>query len=384
MRKVCIVVNSRANYARIKSVLTAVREHPDLQLQLVVGASALLERFGRVIDLIRADGFREEAVVYMALEGDTTANMVKSTALGMIELSSLFMHIAPDIVLTVADRYETLATAVTASYMNIPLAHTQGGETTGSIDESVRHAITKLAHIHFPATDKARENLIRMGEDPATIYMTGCPALDLVTGMKDRSIDQTFWARNAGVGYQNGWSEPYIVVLQHPVTTENTEANKQIDETLHAVRALGMRTIWMWPNIDAGSDAISKRLRVFHENQGGERVTFYKNFSSEDFIRLIDNSVCMIGNSSSALREGSLLGVPVVNVGSRQQTREHGANVMHADYNAVAIEAAARAQITHGKYVPDELFGDGTAGRQIADILATCKISVQKRLHYPN
>ena len=171
IRKVCIVVNSRANYARIKSVMHAVRSHPDLALQLIVGASALLYRFGSAIDVVRSDGFEPVATCHMVIEGDTPATMAKSTGLGIVELTTIFEKLAPDIVLTVADRYETLATAVSASYMNIPLAHTQGGEVTGSIDESVRHAITKFAHIHFPATHLSRPNYLeRMGEDPTRIF----------------------------------------------------------------------------------------------------------------------------------------------------------------------------------------------------------------------
>ena len=164
-RKICVVVNSRANYGRIKSVMRAVSQHPKLKLQLLVGASALLHRFGSVVDVIRADGFEPTAVVHSIVEGETPTTMAKSTGLGILELASQFENIKPDVVLTVADRFETIATAIAASYMNIPVAHTQGGEVTGSIDESVRHAVTKLSHIHFPSSQRAYEFLLRMGED---------------------------------------------------------------------------------------------------------------------------------------------------------------------------------------------------------------------------
>lgn len=382
MRKVCIVVNSRANYARIKSVALAVERHPDLTLQLVVGASALLDRFGRVLDVIHGDGLKEDAIAYMALEGDTPANMVKSTAIGMIELATLFEHMKPHIVLTVADRYETLATAVAASYMNIPLAHTQGGEETGSIDESVRHAITKLAHIHFPATQKAREVVLRMGEEPGRVFLTGCPAMDLIPTVTDRRLDDGFFERNRGVGKVIDPSRPFLVVLQHPVTTEYGEAYQQIDHTLRAVINLGMQCVWLWPNIDAGTDQISKRLRQFRESGSPHPIFFAKNFSAEDYIRLIDNCACLVGNSSSAIREGSFLGVPAVNIGTRQAGREHGPNVRHAPHDAAEIERAVRAQIEHGKYPPCQLYGDGRAGERIAQHLATVDLDIRKRLNY--
>ena len=153
-KQICVVVNSRANYGRIKSVLVEISEHDDLELQLIIGASALLHRFGLVVEQIQQDGFRVDARLYSIVEGETPVTMAKSTGLAVSELATLFENLRPDVVLTVADRFETIATAVAASYMNIPLAHTQGGEQTGSIDESVRHAVTKLAHIHFPAKKK--------------------------------------------------------------------------------------------------------------------------------------------------------------------------------------------------------------------------------------
>jgi UDP-hydrolysing UDP-N-acetyl-D-glucosamine 2-epimerase len=221
-RKICVVVNSRANYGRIKSVMQAVKEHPGLELQLLVGASALLHRFGQAIDVVRADGFEPTAVIHSIVEGETPTTMAKSTGLGIIELASQFENIKPDIVLTVADRFETIATAIAASYMNIPVAHTQGGEVTGSIDESVRHAITKLSHIHFPSTERARDFLLRMGEDGDAVHLTGCPAMDVVAEVPNEppSALHALFKRYAGVGAPIDPEKPYVVVLQHPVTTE--------------------------------------------------------------------------------------------------------------------------------------------------------------------
>ena len=166
VRKVCVVVGSRANYGSIKSVMRAVQAHPDLQLQIIVAASALLDRFGSVVDVIERDGFTPDARVNMIVEGETPVTMAKSTGLGLLELPTLFELLKPDVVVTVGDRFETMATAVAGAYMNIPLAHTMGGEVTGTIDESIRHAITKLAHVHFPANQDAADRIVRLGEDP--------------------------------------------------------------------------------------------------------------------------------------------------------------------------------------------------------------------------
>jgi UDP-hydrolysing UDP-N-acetyl-D-glucosamine 2-epimerase len=380
-RRVCIVVNSRANYGRIKSVLQAVRAHPSLELQLVVGASALLYRFGNVREVMARDGFVPDATVYTIVEGETPTTMAKSTGLAIMELATIFENLAPTIVLTVADRFETMATAIAASYMNISLAHTQGGEVTGSIDESVRHAITKLAHIHFPATKHAADNVMRMGEPAATVHMTGCPSIDAIAEL-DLSLSADLFERYKGVGPALDPANPYLVVLQHPVTTEYGHGLEQIAETVEAIRSTGMQTAWLWPNVDAGSDDVSKGLRMFREANPTAPVHFYRNFSVEDYARLIANCACLIGNSSSALREGAFLGVPAVNIGTRQQGREHASNVVHAPYDRAAIGGAIRRQLVHGKYPRSSLFGDGKAGQRIAEVLAQTDLKVQKQLTY--
>jgi len=380
-RKVCVVVNSRANYGRIKSVLRAIQNHPDLELKLIAGASALLWRFGNVAEQIREDGFRVDAVIYSIVEGENPTTMAKSTGMGIMELATQFENIKPDITITVADRFETMATAIAASYMNIPLAHTQGGEVTGSIDESVRHAITKLAHIHFPATAQARENIVRMGEDPAKVFLTGCPAIDIVADL-DLTPPDDLLLQYGGVGPHLDIHQPYLVVLQHPVTTEFGSGMAQINETLQAIKAMHMQTLWLWPNVDAGSDEISKGLRMFRENEKPDYVHFYRNFSVEHYAQLIGNCACLIGNSSSGIREGSFLGVPAVNIGTRQASREQADNCINTDYIHQEIEDAIRHHIKNGRFPSDTLYGDGRAGDRIADILADVDINIQKKLMY--
>ncbi len=361
--------------------MRAVQLHPALELQLLVGASALLHRFGSVIDVIRADGFEPAAVLHSIVEGETPTTMAKSVGLGVLELASQFENIRPDIALTVADRFETIATAIAASYMNIPVAHTQGGEVTGSIDESVRHAVTKLSHIHFPATERAYDFLIRMGEKPGTVHLTGCPSIDPLAE-SDLSLPDDLFERYAGVGAQIDPRRPYLVVLQHPVTTEYGQGVAQIRETLDAIALVGMQVAWLWPNVDAGSDDVSKGLRIFRERNQPDYVHFYRNFSVEDYGRVINNCACLVGNSSSGLREGAFLGVPCVNIGTRQQGRERGPNVTDVPYDAGQIEAAIRRQLANGRYPSSTVFGGGQAGKRIADVLASAEPRIQKRLCY--
>ena len=181
MRKICIVVTARPSYSRIKTVLESIRDHKDLELQFVVGASALLERYGPVIDVIKSDGFSPDAEVHVVLEGEIPVAAAKSTGIAVSELATTFNNLNPDIVVSVADRYETIATAIAASYMNIPVAHVQGGEISGSIDEKVRHAVTKLSNVRFVSNKIAAERVIRMGEVPETVFVTGCPSIDLAS-----------------------------------------------------------------------------------------------------------------------------------------------------------------------------------------------------------
>jgi len=383
VRKICVAVTARPSYSRIKSALKAIQDHPDLELQLVVAASALLDRYGSVVDYIEKDGFDIAARVFMVLEGENLAAMAKTTGLGILELSTALDNLQPDAVVSVADRYETLATAVSAAYMNIPVAHVQGGEVTGSIDEKVRHAVTKLADLHFVANDKAAERVIRMGENPAKVFVTGCPSVDLAAEvMQSPELDFDIYERYGGVGVQIDLSNGYLVVMQHPVTTEYQLARQHITETLHAVADIGLPTLWFWPNVDAGSDGTSKGIRAFRERCDPGSIHFFKNMSPIDFLRVLYNSKGIIGNSSVAIRECAFMGVPAVNIGSRQNGRDRGRNVIDVDYCRENIAQAIRYHLQNGKAASDKLYGDGQAGQRIAELLATVPLQIEKKLMY--
>ena len=383
-RKVCVVVTARPSYSRIKTALRAISNHPDLELQLVVGASALLDRYGSAVRYIEDDGFRVSARVYMVLEGENVTAMAKTTGLGLIELATAFDNLRPDVVVTVADRYETIATAIAASYMNLPVAHVQGGEITGSIDEKVRHAVTKLSNLHFVSTQRAAARVIGMGEEPATVFVTGCPSIDLAAEvLRSPALDFDPFLKYGGVGAPVDLPSGYVVVMQHPVTTEDRDARQQTLETLSAVAATGLPALWFWPNVDAGSDGTSNAIRSFREREQPKNIHFFKNMAPADFLKLLFNSRCLVGNSSVGIRECSFLGVPVVNVGTRQAGRDRGANVIDVGYDRDAIRSGIRAAVENARPVGDALYGDGRAGERIAALLATQPLRVEKRLVSP-
>jgi len=382
-RKICVVVTARPSYSRIRSALKAVNEHPDLQLQLVVAASALLDRYGNAIQAIERDGFAIEQRVYMVLEGENLVTSAKSTGIGLSELATVFDNLEPDAVVTVADRFETLATAVAASYMNIPVVHVQGGEVTGSIDEKVRHAVTKLANLHLVSTQLAAERVRRLGEEPDSIFVTGCPSIDIAAEVAARpAMDFDPFVKYGGVGPTTDLSRGYVVVMQHPVTTEYEEARQQVDETLYAVKNFGVPVLWFWPNVDAGSDGTSKGIRVFREKEDPPNFHLFRNMSPEDFLRLLCGATAIVGNSSVAIRECSYLGVPAVNIGSRQLGRERGQNVIDVDHDRKEISDAVQTHIRRGKPTRDLLYGDGKAGGRIADCLSKVELKIEKRLTY--
>lgn len=377
------MITARPSYARIKTVMQAVRAHPDLELQLVVAASALLDRYGNAVEVMRKDGFEPDAQVFMVLEGENVTTMAKSTGLGLLELATVFDNLRPDVVVTVADRYETLATAVAGTYMNIPMVHVQGGEVTGSIDDKVRHAVTKLADAHFVCTPRSADYVQRMGEHPDRIWLTGCPSIDIAAEVSSSSamgVDEIL--AYGGAGASLDLSGGYVVVLQHPVTNEYEEAYDQAHETLNAVRDIGLPALWFWPNVDAGSDGTSKAIRVFRENDDASLTHFFRNMPPEDFLRLLTSSRVIIGNSSVAIRECAYLGVPAVNIGTRQTGRERGANVVDVGHNRMQILEAAQQQAAVGRLEPDKIYGDGHAGKRIADLLATIELTHSKQLTY--
>ncbi len=382
-RKICVVITARPSYSRVKTVLEAIKNHAELELQLVVAASALLDRYGSAVDYIVKDGFEIAAKVFNVLEGENLAAAAKTTGIGILELSSVFENLRPDIVVTVADRFETMATAIAAAYMNIPLAHIQGGEVTGNIDEKVRHSITKLADYHFVASEDAKERVIKMGENPDSVFNTGCPSIDIADKvLRNPNLDFNVYEKYGGVGKQPYLEKGYWVVMQHPVTTEYQDSRKHIEETLKAIEFCALPVLWFWPNVDAGADGTSTGIRAFRENRDLQHVHFFKNMEGEDFLKLLIHSKGIIGNSSVGIRECSYLGVPAINIGTRQNRRERGGNVIDVDYIQKDIQQAMNNILEDGNRLESKLYGTGSSGLIISNLLSTVDLKFHKTIYY--
>lgn len=379
-RKVAVVLVDRANYGRLKPVMSAMRTEPRLEMQVICAGTMVLERFGSPVRIVEQDGFDVESQIYIELEGSTPTTMAKSVGFAVIEFASEFQRLKPDMVLIIGDRYEALAAALAAAYMNICIAHIQGGEVSGSIDESARHCISKLAQFHFPSTQQSADYLVRMGERSDTVFFVGCPSGDIALQL-DRELPDNVFSK--GVGGHIDPQKSYLLVVFHPVTTEY---GLEKDETLQLLRALAklaMPTVWLWPNIDAGSDHVSKTIRGFREEHKADWLHLIKNFPPEEYLKVLANAACAIGNSSSFVRDSSFLGTPVVLVGDRQQGREIAQNVLPVMLETGAIFDAAKHQLANGRYAPSNLYGDGAAGERIASLLTQVEPYIQKRLAYP-
>lgn len=363
--------------------MLAIKEHPGLELQIVLAGSALLDRYGSIEHTIERDGFEVTEKVYMVLEGENPMAMAKTTGIGLLELSNILYNLKPDIVLVIADRFETISVSIAAAYQNIPLVHVQGGEITGNIDEKVRHANTKLADIHFVASETAKQRVIRLGEDPEYVFNTGCPSIDLAAGtLQSPGLSFDPYKKYGGVGETPSLENGYIVVMQHPVTTEYEESRKQIIQTLEAAKELNVPALWFWPNVDAGADGISKGIRAYRERNEVPHLHFFKNMSPEDFLQLLYNSKCLVGNSSVGIRECSFLGVPVVNIGSRQDGRDRGPNVKDVSYGKDAIKDAISHWINAERPASSHVYGGGDAGKKMADILNTIPLRYHKKINF--
>ncbi len=380
IRKVCVVLVDRANYGRMKPVMQAIKDHAGLELQVLATGTMVLERFDQPVRVVRNDGFQVDGEVYVELEGSTPTTMAKSIGFALIEFASEFHRLKPDVVLLIGDRYEALAAAVAAAYMNITLVHVQGGEVSGSIDESARHAISKFAHFHFPSTKRSAEYLIRMGERPDTILGTGCPSSDIAAALDSRLASEIVNSRGAGA--EIDVTKPFLLVVFHPTTTEYGGERQQMETLLAALDELRVQTLLLWPNIDAGSDHISKVIRTFRSTHDSEWIRTLTNLTPENYLKVLANAACAVGNSSSFVRDAGYFGTPVVLVGNRQSGRETDEHAMRIPVEKDAILAAVKKQLTHGRYAPSTLYGDGHVSARIAAGLETMTPYLQKRLAF--
>jgi UDP-hydrolysing UDP-N-acetyl-D-glucosamine 2-epimerase len=375
-----VVLVDRANYGRLKPVMSAIADRPELELLVIAAGTMVLERFDQPVRVVRKDGFDVASEIYMELEGSTPATMAKSVGFGVVEFASELQRLRPEILVLIGDRYEALAASIAASFMNIPVVHMQGGEVSGSIDESTRHAITKFSQYHYPATARAAEYLVRMGERPETILGIGCPSSDLARTLDRRLEPGVVNARGSGAIIDV--TRPFLLTVFHPTTTEFGGERAQMEALLDGLAPLAMPTILLWPNIDAGADHISKAIRVFRDRAHTTWLRTLTNLTPEDYLRVLAGAACAVGNSSSFVRDAGFFGTPVALVGNRQRGREHGDHVTPVAPVAARITDVVRAQVGHGPYPPCTLYGDGHVSERLAGVLADLAPYVQKTLGY--
>jgi len=411
-KKVLVPIFNRAHYGRLRKVLKEIQNHPDLELQVIVSSSVAYGSFftnlkhskpnswrealpcyirARYLSLIGKlglkkviksdfvmrnmikDGFTIDGRVPLFFDGGSSVSMAKAVGFGMMKLADLLKKLNPDVVLINADRFEMMAVALTASYLNIPIAHNEGGDISGTIDESIRHSITKLSHIHFTATENSRKRVIQMGEDPGLVSNVGSPVIDLV---KDLNLN-----KNIEVFPGLDISKPYLLVLFHSVTTEPIESNIKMTENIFSIiEEMQMPTLLLGSNIDAKSKEIGQIFKNFIKEKPNN-VYFDKHLAPDDFYRALAKASCSIGNSSSFIREGAFFGTPTVLIGSRQNKRDRGQNVIETGIEKEEIKEAIKKQLNHGRYKQDTIFGDGKSSKKIAKILANTKPNIQKEFY---
>jgi len=382
-RHICFVITARPSYARVRSVIKAAKNHPNLRVSVIGTASFLANRYGTAANSLAQDGLELDWRIHTLFDENGLSTAAKTTAVQLSELSTAFENLKPDAVVSIADRYETMATAIAAAYMNIPLVHIQGGEVTGNIDEKVRHAVTKMADLHFVSNEDAYHRLLRLGEHSEKVHVTGCPSIDIARSVKNKILKFSDPLSGiSGVGGSVNVEEPFIVVMQHPVTTRHVDARDDLESTLAAVSTLSTQVVWFWPNPDLGTSGAAEAIRAFREKNICQNIVFLKNLQPELFLSLLLKSKCLIGNSSVGIRECAYLGVPVVNIGDRQRSRLRAENVIDVQQDADTIAAAAKSQIVTGRYAQSDIYGAGDSGERIANLLSTEQLGFEKQIAY--
>lgn len=342
----------------------------------------MIEKYGTLSEILESNGLAVTRKMYNFLEGGSTESVAKSTGLALIEMTNELSRLNPDGVVVIGDRYETMATTLAASYLNVPVIHYGGGEISGSIDDKVRHATTKFADYHITVTEQSRDIVLSMGESRERVFYTKAADLDFVAEILDeeRTIPYDPQQDYDGSGDTIDITDDYLVVQYHPVHTEYETVYQRTTELLEAIRGLEIPMFWFRPNADAGTNEVSRAVEDYRNKYDLDGFKFFVNLEPEDYLRLVKNSVCFVGNSSVGLVECSFMGQPAVNIGPRQRGRERADNVVDVECEIEAIREAVENQINTGSYPQSTLYGDGKAGQRIADIIIETDLSLKETM----
>ena len=335
-----------------------------------------MPKFGEVADEMKANGYKSIEKIYTVIEGGDNVAMAKTTGLTILEYTNILQRLDPDMVVIIGDRFEVLAVTIASAYLNKIIVHIEGGDVSGTIDESVRHAVTKFAHIHFVTNDLSAKRVARMGENPDYIHNVG--SLDVEFLENAPVIKDLNFVNQLGVGSDIDITKPYLIVMQHPVTTGEDNL-KNIQITLEAINDLGMPAVWFWPNIDAGTKEASNAIRTFREDNQGYNIRFIVHLPGDKFINLLKGASCFVGNSSTGIKECSYLGIPVVNIGTRQSGRLCAESVAHVDYDSKKIIEAIKSQLAKGRYPSSKIYYKPNTSRQIVAVLKKANPPIQKK-----
>ncbi|ATW25678.1 UDP-N-acetylglucosamine 2-epimerase [Candidatus Formimonas warabiya] len=372
-RKVLGVTGIRSEYDIMSSVFGAIHHHPLLELELIVTGAHLAPAYGFTIQEIKQDGFKIADEVESLINGDIASTRVKGMAIQLQGMVQTVRRVNPDFLLVLGDREEAMSTALIGAYMNIPVVHIGGGDrVVGNVDDQVRHAVTKLAHVHFVTNQESFDRVVRLGEQPFRIYNVGNPGLDRIISVPQLTAVEL----SERLEFEIFEGEPFVLLIQHVISTEIDSAYFQMKQTLEAVKKLGIKTILSYPNSDAGSQQM---IRAISEFEDLPFLFTAKNIPRIEFINIMRRTSCMLGNSSAGILEAPLLNLPVVNVGNRQKGRLHAENVQFVPHEVNAICSAVEKALFDQSYREKVAkctnpYGDGHSSERISDILANIPI----------
>lgn len=375
--KIAVVVTARPSWAKLLTLCEALRANPEVELQIIACASALLERYGKVVDVIKSQGFSIAAECWTVHEGENHITSAKETGGLVVSLTDALHRLRPDLCVVMADRHEVLGAAIAITNLHLPLVHCQGGERSGSLDDRVRDSITALADYHMVCTELAQFRVTCLTGAYDRVFNTGCPSIDLAKlaqGEPPVTAEEL-----GGSGEPIDLSQPFGILMQHPVTNEADAAWFQMMVTLRALDNRVLPWVCFWPGQDAGAAYSSKCIREFQDAKGGLHTV--RNLPPNRFLRLLSQCAVIIGNSSASVREAAYLGTPAVVIGSRQFGRQRAANVIDVPHDAPAIQRAISQQIAHGPYPSSGLYGDGHSGQRIAEILYGLTVRASVGVH---
>lgn len=383
-RKICFIITSLIHYSRNFLILDELKKRKDVDLYIILGGIAISPHYTsthfNVKEILKKEGHKNIFELYFNMEGDNHVVKTKTIGTGIIEFSSIFNIINPDLVVVRGDRFEMLSAAVAAANMNITLAHIEGGDISGTIDESIRHAITKLSHYHFTTNGDSKKRVIKMGEAKSRVFNFGSPDIEVVRNVSEkpifsRKLDMTRVGSGANFNQEND----FLMVMYHPVTSETEAIAENTKNLLEAINELKVQALWFWPNFDAGAEKISHEIRSFKERMKDIKIRFLRYLPPREFLSLLSKTRCLIGNSSSGIKECSYMGIPVVNIGNRQNGRLKPENVIDCGNNKSEIIKSIKKQLEKGRYKPSKIYHYNNTSKEISNVLANCDLIIQKK-----